>query len=153
MKGAEFIIDLPLASEESAGVEKTHTPPDFSSLEVRARILLIEDHADTLSTLSRLLEKRGHTVVGAKNGEVARKIFATEEFDVIVSDLGLPDCSGLELITEFRTRRTTPAIALSGYGMESDVRNCIVAGFNEHLTKPIDFAQLLQTITRLAARR
>lgn len=149
-KGAEFVIDLPLSTE--APPVKTPIPAPSTVNEVKARILLIEDHADTLNALSRLLERKGHSVTSAENGAVARQIFGAEEFDVIISDLGLPDCSGLELITEFRTQRNTPAIALSGYGMESDVRNCIAAGFNDHLTKPIDFGRLLQAVNRLSVR-
>jgi CheY-like chemotaxis protein len=151
-KGAEFIIDLPLSADAAIPVESAKPALPVEG-EVAARILLIDDHADTLSTLSRLLSKKGHTVVGAGSGEAARREFAAGQFDVIVSDLGLPDCSGLELMTEFRAQRSTPAIALSGYGMESDVRNCAAAGFNDHLTKPIDFGQLLQTVQRLVARR
>ena len=70
----------------------------------------------------------------------------------IISDLGLPDCSGLELIAEMRKHYSTPAIALSGYGMETDVLSSMAAGFNEHLTKPIDIELLLRTLDRLVAQ-
>ena len=68
---------------------------------------------------------------------------------VIVSDLGLPDCSGLELISEVRKLYATPAIALSGYGMDTDVLSSMAAGFNEHLTKPIDIRLLLAIVDEL----
>lgn len=149
--GSEFIIDLPLTSGEAvradiqAVVEVENGPA--------VRILLIEDHTDTLKTLSRLLERKGHTVLGVESGAAARDAFAAGEFDVIISDVGLPDCSGLELIAEFRRHRDTPAIALSGYGMEADVHNCIAAGFDSHLTKPIDFSSLLRTLNRLGSAK
>jgi len=149
-EGAEFVIELPLTSGSAVGAEAAAAPVPAEGA-AKARILLIEDHEDTLNTLTRLLGKKGHSVVGANSGEAARKAFAEGTFDLIISDLGLPDCSGLELITEFCAERATPAIALSGYGMESDVRNCIAAGFRDHLTKPIDFGQLLQTVNRLIA--
>ena len=151
-QGAEFVIELPLTSEEPA-LPAPLPPPAAGHLPGKAAaILLIEDHADTLSTLSRLLLKKGYTVVAAKNGAGAREAFAAGQFDVIISDLGLPDCSGLELMSEFRSQRATPAIALSGYGMEADVRNCFAAGFTSHLTKPIDFGDLLSAVNHLTAQ-
>jgi CheY-like chemotaxis protein len=149
-KGAEFVIDLPITTVEHGPGAHLESAP--SSVPANATILLIEDHADTLAALARLLERKGHTVVGAKDGASARRAFAKGDFDVIISDLGLPDCTGLDLMREFRFQRATPAIALSGYGMEADVRDCIAAGFNNHLTKPIDFGELLSAVSRLVTK-
>ena len=77
---------------------------------------------------------------------------APEEFDVLVSDLGLPDGSGFDVIRLVRERSDVPAIALSGYGMESDLRNTREAGFDAHLIKPIDIQQLETTLQTVMAR-
>jgi signal transduction histidine kinase len=119
----------------------------------QTRILLIEDHADTLAILTRLLTRKGHTVIPVPTGAAARSEFASNTFDLIVSDLSLSDCSGLDLMAEFSATRRLPAIAMSGYGMESDIANCKAAGFTEHLTKPIDFDQFLRTVDRVTANR
>ena len=143
-----------VASEVGTNVQPANTaqpegtaPPSVS---VKARILLIEDHADTLHTLTRLLTRKGYGVAPALDGAAARAEFARGPFDLIVSDLALPDCSGLELISELCASRPTPAIAMSGYGMESDVLECRAAGFTEHLTKPIDFEHFAAMVERVA---
>lgn len=116
------------------------------------RILLIEDHADTLRSLTHLLTRRGHSVTPAQSGAEAREQFERDSFDLIVSDLALPDCSGSELIAELLALRSTPAIALSGYGTESDIQSAKTAGFSEHLTKPIDLEKLMEAVNRLAKK-
>jgi CheY-like chemotaxis protein len=71
-------------------------------------------------------------------------------FDVVISDIGLPDGSGLDLMRELRALRTVKGIALSGYGSDRDVRSSLDAGFAAHLTKPIDLAQLIEAIARVS---
>jgi CheY-like chemotaxis protein len=127
------------------------SPPRRPASSKPARILLVEDHLDSLVTLTRLLTRRGHTVTPVGTGATARTELANYTFDIIISDLGLPDCSGLELIAEMRKLHSTPAIALSGYGMDTDVLSSMAAGFNEHLTKPIDIELLLRTLDRLVS--
>ena len=112
--------------------------------------------------LKRLLESAGYQVLTASSaaGALARMeaASATQEpypqasnaFDVIVSDLGLPDATGQELIRRIRARWSTPAVAVSGFGSESDVQSSREAGFAEHLTKPIQFDQLKAAIARVA---
>jgi signal transduction histidine kinase len=137
-------------AHEKGPAGKDQKAPGEQSAPVHARILLIEDHTDTCVTLARLLGRRGHTVTCAANAAEARAEFARNSFDLVVSDLGLPDCSGLQLMGELRSVRAVPAIALSGYGMEADVLSCKEAGFTEHLTKPIDFEEFLQAVNRVA---
>jgi signal transduction histidine kinase/CheY-like chemotaxis protein len=138
--------EMPAGQMAQAGM--LDTPPAPSA----ARILLIDDHADTLNILTRLLTRKGHAITPAANGAEARAEFARGNFDLVVSDLGLPDCSGLELMGELRAARPIPAIAMSGYGMEADVQSCIAAGFSEHVTKPIDFELFLETVNRLTRK-
>ena len=85
----------------------------------------------------RLLEGYGHRVQTANCVNRALKVAATGEFDLVISDLGLPDGSGLDLMHQLRTRHGIRGIALSGYGMDDDVQRSREAGFAHHLTKPI----------------
>jgi PAS domain S-box-containing protein len=114
----------------------------------RLRILLVDDHEDTLHVTSRILSRLGHHVGKADSIASAIELASTDTFDVLVSDLGLPDGSGLELLERLRP---IPGIALTGYGMEDDMRKTHEAGFLAHLTKPIDFQHLEDTIQRVAA--
>jgi len=117
------------------------------------RILLVEDHADTAEAMRELLRDLGHEVTVA--GSVAAGLDAAERlagrFDLVLSDLGLPDGSGLELMAQLHDRYGVRGIALSGYGMEEDVRKSLEAGFDRHLTKPINL-QALQTAIQETAR-
>jgi CheY-like chemotaxis protein len=112
----------------------------------------VEDEPATLRLMARLLGRLGHEVMTADS--IAHAVGAVEaaEFDLIISDIGLPDGSGLDLMRRIVSRQgPMPAIALTGYGMEEDIRRSRDAGFTAHLTKPIDFAKL-ETIIRQVAR-
>jgi CheY-like chemotaxis protein len=120
----------------------------------RLRILLVEDHTDTARVMKRLLSAAGHDVQQA--GDVASALKLTQErtFDILLSDLGLPDRSGLDLMRQLRERGLTlPGIALSGYGQEADLQASRDAGFLSHLTKPINPAKLQQTIAMVVDRK
>jgi PAS domain S-box-containing protein len=106
------------------------------------RLLLVDDHADTREVLSRLLIKSGHEVVTADSADRALKILDIGRFDALISDIGLPDCSGYELVREAKRRQPLKGIALSGLGMDEDILRSMEAGFDCHLTKPINFQEL-----------
>jgi hypothetical protein len=114
------------------------------------RILLVEDHTDTADIMARLLGARGYHVATAGSAAAALELGEQLPFDLIISDLGLPDKDGYELIREFRARWPIPAIALSGYGAEDDIDKSRACGFAEHLTKPVNFQSLLNAIGRLS---
>jgi CheY-like chemotaxis protein len=99
------------------------------------RVLLVDDHEDTRFALRRLLH--GHDVRTAGCVSEALEEAALYDFDLLISDIGLPDGSGLELMQQLRARYNMKGIALSGYGMDEDVRRSLDAGFCAHLTKPI----------------
>jgi CheY-like chemotaxis protein len=101
--------------------------------------------------MSRLLGRRGHSVTTADGVESALSAVHQESFDLVISDLGLPDGSGLDLIRRLGESgfKSIPGIALSGFGMDEDVRRSREAGFVEHLIKPLDFATLEQAIRRV----
>ncbi len=122
--------------------------------EAPLHILLVEDHADTRRCMELLLKARGHTVRSACDAQTAIELTESEEFGLLIADLGLPDRSGLELLGELRQRDLTlPAIALSGFGLPKDVVSSKEAGFLEHFVKPIDFQKLHAVITKLATAK
>ena len=114
------------------------------------RILLVEDHEDTNRALTNLLQRRGYRVQSALNLESALNLSANEEFDVLISDLALPDGSGIDLIQKLSSKPLF-AIALTGFGMEQDIRKSKEAGFHHHLVKPIDLNKLDSLIQEGAA--
>jgi PAS domain S-box-containing protein len=116
------------------------------------RILLVEDNDDTLHYLSKLLSRRGYHVQTAADMNSALRLASEAQFDVLVSDIELPDGSGLEIMWRLRTGRAIPAIALSGFGSPADVEQSRSAGFAIHLAKPVDFRRLEQAIQRLVAQ-
>ncbi len=118
-----------------------------------ARILLVEDHGDTARVLQRILEHAGYQVAHATNLAHARELAAEAVFDLVISDVGLPDGSGLDLMRFLQTHHGLAGIALSGFGTVDDLAASAAAGFEEHLTKPVDWPQLRGAIDRLLAKR
>lgn len=118
------------------------------------QVLLVDDHADTLRSMDRLLRSRGYRVCTAPTVAAALEAAEHQSFDLLISDVGLPDGSGMDLMRELRRRHgeTLRGIALSGYGMEEDVARSREAGFDDHLTKPVDMASLEIAMSRRLAR-
>jgi signal transduction histidine kinase/ActR/RegA family two-component response regulator len=115
------------------------------------RILLVEDNEPTLHILTRLLTRAGHEVHGAGSVASALRLAREYPFDLLVSDLGLPDGTGLELMEQLRRERPITGIALSGYGMEEDLESTAAAGFHTHLTKPVEWSSLEDALRRARA--
>ena len=113
-----------------------------ASTSKKLRLLLVDDHDDTRGVLSRLLNKCGHEVVAADSAQNALSILDGAKFDALISDIGLPGTSGYELIHEAKRRQPLKGIALSGLGMDEDLQRSRNAGFDYHLTKPINFQDL-----------
>ncbi len=106
------------------------------------RILLVDDHADTCEALKRLLTARGHTVAVRHDMRSALETAQSDQFDLLISDVGLPDASGLELMTRLRGNSSIPGIAISGFGTMADIEKSFAAGFSEHLVKPVNAERL-----------
>lgn len=117
----------------------------------KLRLLLVDDHADTRGVLSRLLAKSGHEVMTADSAQKALEILDTGPFDVLISDIGLPETSGYELVRRAKQRQPLTGVALSGLGMDEDVRRSQEAGFDYHLTKPINFQELQSVLGKISA--
>jgi signal transduction histidine kinase len=150
-QGTCFRVTLPAFSApnqtESASEETTKRSAGRS----RGRILLVEDHQDTAVVLSRALKRKGFDVSTAHMVATATELFETHEFDLVISDIGLPDGNGIDLLTKLNPIRRVPAIALSGYGMDHDLEKSRAAGFVEHLTKPVNWDSLCESIERVLA--
>ena len=145
-QGSTFRVELPLAAPEEQATA-TQSPRQKSENAVKTRtILLVEDHDETRNALTKLLERRGHRLVSVGTAEGARAAAAAGEFDLIISDLGLPDGDGHKLMAELHEAYGWPGIALSGYGMDEDLARSRAAGFFTHLTKPVDIRVLESAI-------
>jgi CheY-like chemotaxis protein len=112
------------------------------------KLLIVEDNRDTRQFLALILNRRGHEVRTAASLSEARAELIARDFDLLISDVELPDGSGLELMLELRERGTA-GIAMSGFGSEEDIRLSLESGFAAHLIKPIEFKQLEETIRRV----
>ncbi len=122
-----------------------------AAVEAKLKILMVDDDVDTRRILSRLLSKCGHAVASADSMQAALKLLEDERFDALISDIGLPDGSGNELVCEAKKRQPLMGIALSGFGAEEDVRQSIEAGFDYHLTKPVNFQNLRALLRQIAS--
>jgi signal transduction histidine kinase len=154
--GAMFVIELPnvvsdpteqLVAEvelrKSGLARKRNIPP-------HPRILLVDDHVDSVRPMQLFFEAIGYEVTTAHTVATALGVATQKEFDLVVSDIGLPDGSGDDLIRQLQDRgHKLPSIALSGYGTEQDIARSRAAGFQVHLTKPVSPQDLQTTVDRL----
>ena len=145
-KGATFTVDM--ATVAAAPAQKAAPPAHMPREEHFRKILLVDDHEATLQTLSRILRRWGYGVETAICVKEALDVAAKKPFDLLISDVGLPDGSGLDIMREVKKRYGLRGIALSGYGTEDDIRQSREAGFDEHLIKPISFTALRSSIQR-----
>lgn len=151
-RGATFTVTLHLADDDVASKEfSVTTEPDNQDQPIR--ILLVDDHEDTRVMYARILKRSGYEVQSASNYTDALRFSENNHFDIIISDLGLPDGNGHDLMRQIRQREpSAKGIALSGYGMESDVERSMEAGFEVHLTKPVEYTALVEAMQRVLAK-
>jgi signal transduction histidine kinase/HAMP domain-containing protein/ActR/RegA family two-component response regulator len=148
-QGARFMLVFPTC--EKPDVQAVPAASPQLPLRQTMRILLVEDHEDTKRSLTNLLRRRGYHVQSAGDLQSALDLSAKEEFDVLISDLGLPDGSGIDLMRVLNSQRPVFGIALTGFGMEDDIRKSYEVGFKHHLVKPIDLNKLDSLIQESAA--
>jgi PAS domain S-box-containing protein len=146
--GATFRITL------DSVVAPTTVSPATRDGEARSdrklRILMVDDDEDTRVVLSRLLTKCGHEIIAVESVAAALKLME-KQFDALISDIGLPDGSGYELMREVKRRQSLKGIALSGFGAEEDVRLSKEAGFDYHMTKPVNFQDLRALLRQIGS--
>ena len=160
-RGSTFQVDLPLAPEDLPDRPATsslisHSTAPFANAAIPGksrsgrRILLVEDHAPTRQTLQHLLRQRKFDVTAVDSTATALNMMQMGEFDLVISDIGLPDQNGYELMAALRALKPDlPGIALSGYGMEDDLARSRAAGFQAHLVKPVTIGMLEDAIANI----
>ncbi|HEY3662990.1 MAG TPA: ATP-binding protein [Chthoniobacterales bacterium] len=147
-RGATFTITLDAIATSLLDGPAVYLEGDLAERN-GLEILLVEDHEDTARVLRRILGKSGHEVSLANNVAEARALAAGKNFDLVISDVGLPDGSGLELMRHLSSTYGLQGIALSGFGTDEDLAASRDAGFAEHLTKPVDWQRLKSAIAHL----
>ena len=147
-QGSTFVVELPGAVSAPLGTRPPAPSPRPEPV-APLRLLLVDDHPNTLQSLHLLLQARGHRVATAASVAEALAAAAAERFDLVISDLGLPDGTGTELMEQLRAAYGLRGVALSGYGLEEDLARSRKAGFVAHLVKPVSFVELHRVITTL----
>ena len=117
----------------------------------RLRILVVEDHNDTLQALSRLLSHFGHEISLADTAQSALNTIDSKEFDVVLCDIALPDGNGYDVVAQAKRKRPVKAVALTGFSASEDIERGKEAGFDFHLAKPVDFHELRAVLGQIVA--
>ncbi len=144
-RGSTFVLTMKTVPPPARTAKTTTTPAEMRAL----RILLVDDHQDTCIALERLLVRRGHLVAATHNVRSAMEAAVRNRFDLLISDIALPDGTGTELMTWLRAISGIPGIAISGFGMNGDIEKSLEAGFAEHLVKPVKMERLEAAIDRV----
>ena len=149
-KGARFTVQLPLYQAGISALPQGRTGVTGA---LKAKfILVVDDSPETTEMLGKLLELEGAFVDSARSGKEALEIARRKNFDLVISDISMPEMDGYEFLQKLRTIPGTadiPAVALTGYGRSNDVERALEEGFAEHLTKPLDLDELLRIVRRL----
>ncbi len=142
-QGATFTVEVNTIDAPAETVEIARTQA-IAGGTLQHRILLVDDHEDTCTGMRMILERRGYRVKTAHDVQSALAVADDYPFELLISDLGLPDGTGFDLMKELRRRRgdSIRGVALSGFGMESDIERSMEAGFEEHLIKPVNLERL-----------
>ena len=147
--GATFTVEMETVALPAASKQQSDRSDDAGAGRDACRILLVEDHPDTARVMGRLLGQSGYLVSVAHTVASALKFAAAGAFDLVISDIGLPDANGYDLMRQLKSQYGMKGIALSGYGMDDDVRRGREAGFDDHVTKPVNLPQLQAAIERV----
>ena len=147
-RGSTFVLTM----NTVAPPQERPTEPEMVPIEARAlRILLVDDHQDTCAALEKLLVRRGHLVAATHNVRSAMEAAVRNRFDLLISDIALPDGSGMELMMQLHAISKMPGIAISGFGNYGDIEKSLKAGFSEHLIKPVKLEKLEAAMERAIA--
>ncbi|PYL81471.1 MAG: hypothetical protein DMF21_05300 [Verrucomicrobia bacterium] len=147
-RGSTFVLTM----NTVAPPQERPTEPEMIPIEARAlRILLVDDHQDTCAALEKLLVRRGHLVAATHNVRSAMEAAVRNRFDLLISDIALPDGSGMELMMQLHAISKMPGIAISGFGNYGDIEKSLKAGFSEHLIKPVKLEKLEAAMERAIA--
>ena len=152
-QGARFTLRLPAIPEPKSAQERHARPLPAPRPLRQARVLIVEDNDDARVSLQRILQADGHLVSAARDGRAGLEAAMAGSPNIAVVDIGLPGMDGYEFARAMRERlgHGVRLIALTGYGTDSDRQRATEAGFDAHLTKPVDLDRLLALITEAAA--
>lgn len=154
-KGSRFTVRLPLLRE--TGSLAVSGPADVElSVFAQKSFLILDDSEDSISMLQELLKLAGAHVITATNGAEALRIANENEFDVILSDISMPEMDGFEFLRRLRKidgRQDVPVVAITGFGRSDDIERARTAGFYSHLTKPLDLRALAVIIEQIGKER
>jgi signal transduction histidine kinase/CheY-like chemotaxis protein len=148
-KGTTFRVELATVAEPHIEMRGLTTDAATPARREGLRLLLVEDHDDTREILARLLSRRGYGVEAARSAREARTLSNARNFDLLVSDISLPDATGYKLLEELSAKHGLRGIAMSGFSSNADLAQSQEAGFLEHLVKPIDVKALDAAIQRV----
>ncbi|HYO90879.1 MAG TPA: response regulator, partial [Pyrinomonadaceae bacterium] len=151
-KGARFSLTLPCEVESCGQPEVRAYEAPTTGLK---SVLVVEDSPDTLLLLNVIFEKRGCRVLTAESASEALEIAERETPDIIISDIGMPEMSGYDLLKSLRRlpgMATVPALAITGYATEEDRQRAIKAGFTAHIAKPVDPDELFELVQKLTSQ-
>ena len=155
--GSEFVVRLPLSIERTESPEGELTAADHeATVSDRRCILIADDNADALESLATLLSLNGHQVFRAPDGEAALRVVERLQPEVALLDIGMPRVDGYEVARRIRALpggQNIMLVALTGWGQESDRRRAQEAGFDAHLTKPVDLEKLAQLLGKCSGQR
>jgi signal transduction histidine kinase/CheY-like chemotaxis protein len=148
-RGSTFLLSMQTTSsaERLGSPARAGAEPSRQGL----RILLVDDHQDTCVALEKLLVRRGHLVAATHNMRSAMEAAVRNRFDLLISDIALPDGSGMELMMQLQAISKMPGIAISGFGNNGDIEKSLKAGFSEHLIKPVKLEKLEAAMERAIA--
>jgi CheY-like chemotaxis protein len=161
--GAIFTLRLPLPSGELrsemlAGADSAFRESQLESATLEGlRILVVDDEVDTMDLIAAELAQRGAKVTGVTSAEEALKALELIEFDLLISDIGMPKVDGYDLIRQIRKQeegkhQRIPAVALTAYARVQDRMQAIMAGFSTHIAKPVEANELVTVLASLAGR-
>ena len=143
-RGAAFLLTMKTVPAQQQPAKRATVPIETRTL----RILLVDDHRDTCTALERLLVRRGHLVAAAHNVRSAMEAAVRNQFDLLISDIALPDGTGMDLMMQLHAICGIPGIAISGFGNNGDIEKSLQAGFSEHLVKPVKLEKLQAVMER-----
>jgi two-component system CheB/CheR fusion protein len=151
-RGSRFTVRLPLMRETAPLVTPTLPNLELGVLS-QTNFLIVDDSEDTIAMLQELLKLSGANVMTANNGAEALRIAREKKFDVILSDISMPEMDGFEFLNRLRKidgRQDVPVVAITGFGRSDDIERARAAGFYSHLTKPVNLQALANLLQQLA---
>jgi CheY-like chemotaxis protein len=164
-RGSTFTVDLPLAQERRDPARAEERKREVERRRSRSgairldgvHILLVEDDDDSRKLLGTMLKRHGARVTSTKSAAEALNVFSDKAPDLMISDIGMPDEDGYELMRKIRARPAeqgglTPAIALTGYASRKDRERALDAGYQQHMAKPVEQAEMIAAIAALIGR-